>query len=43
MEAEQLQQCIALTERNLQSLSQTQDHLAARLCSARLDATEMTG
>src|SRR5215471_5827545 len=36
------QQRIALAQRNLQSLSKTQDHLSAWLCAARLDATEMT-
>ena len=33
---------VPFTERNPQSLSQTQDHLAARLGAARLNAAQMT-
>jgi len=36
------QQCIALAQRNLKGLGETDDHLPARLCAARLNATEMT-
>jgi len=36
------QQRIALAQRNLKGLGETEDHLPARLCAARLNATEMT-
>ena len=37
------QQCVALAQRNLKGLRETENHLAARLRASSLNATEMTG
>jgi hypothetical protein len=37
------QQCVALAQRNLKGLRESEDHLAARLRAPSLNATEMTG